>query len=89
MLTALCQTLDIGQMGPHIVSQLADMGVKLLRFMNTRPNRLCLLVLCKQHRLFLPERRHSLLKSNGQIGPDIEQQALSFPHRPAHRKDGL
>lgn len=39
------QHLDVGQMAPHFVFQSADVGVELLRLMDTRPDRLCLLPL--------------------------------------------
>ena len=85
ILAALRQTLDVGQVATHFVFQPTDAGVELFRLMDTRPDRLCLLVLCIKGGLFLPERSHTLLKSDGQIGPGVEQQGQHRDYRQKRR----
>ena len=72
--TALGQALDVGQMPPHFMFHAADTGIKLLRLVDARPDRLCLLVLNVVGGPLLFQRRHALLKDHCQIGPSVKQQ---------------
>ena len=65
--------------------QPTDAGVELFRLMDTRPDRLALLVLHIVCGLFLSERGHTLLKSDGQIGPGVEQQGQHRDYRQKRR----
>ena len=75
------QHLDIGHVPPHFMFQLTDAGIELLRLMDTRPDCLRLLAFYEIVGLFLPQRRHALLKGDGQVGPIVEQQGQHRNHR--------
>ena len=53
--------------------------------MDTRPDRLCLLVLHVVGGLFSPERGHPLLKHNGQPDSGVEQQSQHRDYRQKRR----